>query len=334
MAAMLVLLSVTMLYLLMSMTETQSWKPVSGASLSRIGESVSQDLRTLSRVSWECGRGACTVTETLSDRNATRIMLLLQQDITRGYQEIGANATPDTGQLGSTGTLFLWSENSSYQSNFSSRVIRISGFLNYSYRTGSVSCSLSEDCTEGSGKRIIINSGGCQYNALVSGSCQLNLTYPDGRIVVNYSQTELTVDYSGYSGEITVNQTFGTPGELVLSGPRTLGSTSSTSNPGYTEPDYPSSFGLAKHYGSIVLGGVTYYLIVCDNGNDSSYDYYYLSGTTDFSGEKPRASGSATFLNNKVFLITVNVTGDNVIAHDVPGFAAFKGTNLRVVRSL
>ncbi|GEM_PF-5766046 len=316
-----------------SLRENTSWKYISAHSLDGMASSIVNDAHALIGLNYSCGEGECVIED--SPKNHSESVPLIIKDAERGFALIGVNASMDVYSLNTTDTLCLWSDNTTYCSNHTSKNIKITGFNNISHTiTGPSTCTLTENCVEGAGKHIQIELAGCSYNNTVtSSSCSIILSVPGANITFDYTPNQTALDYSQYAGEIHVITKIGTNDTLWMSGPRTQGSTASTTNPGYTEPDYPDTFSSIKHYGSITINGTNYNLIVCDYQNDSAYDYYYISDSSDFSGKEPHRTGSAMFLNNKVFVITVNMTGNSVTAHDSPGMRVEKGSQ-KIVRPL
>ncbi len=203
--------------------------------------------------------------------------------------------------------------------------------LNYSHAWLNFSgiASITDNCTDSGQIRVVIQAGNV-FAKNISQECWVFLNYSSASINLTVSPTKILIDYSNISA---VDQSFlfelGNASSLNQQG-ELLSTTLSSSNPGFIEPDYPASSNPQKYYGSISLFGKTYYLISMDYDSDSIYESVYVDEDQNFSNSELYNNKSKAFLNNRVFVLSVDSSGTTVMFNHVIGVMVERGKDKAV----
>ncbi len=206
----------------------------------------------------------------------------------------------------------LFSENFNYFWNYSSDNLAINGSYSSLLFFFSDSPSLvSDNCTSTGGTvNIIIND---IFNKTPQGNCFIKLNFTGEELLINYSEPEMNFSFSNItSAYFNVSATVSATSPLQIGEQPKLFTTYSVSNPGWTEPSYPSNTAQEKHYFTVSLYSNDYNVILIDSNSTGTYDYAYIDEDTDFTdGNSIELAGnnSKLFLNSNVFLLNIKPTG-------------------------
>lgn len=187
----------------------------------------------------------------------------------------------------------------------------------------------------GSGLPITVRSNEAVYNTAADSNCSIWLNYSGTFLYIDYDGN-FTIDYGAIGFDIINNFTINTtsPSAVHFGGAVTEGDTSSTTNPGWTEPTYPPGSSEVRHYGTIDFRERTCNLIVVDYDNDTTYELAYIDSDADGefndSTDLCALNGSHIYLNDAVIFLTVDADGNVVRFENVAGIWLRK--NYEVVR--
>ncbi len=167
-----------------------------------------------------------------------------------------------------------------------------------------------------------------------------NLSFPC-TISLNFSGNVLNIDFDGQGFIFDYSSIPSISHSLLIRTDKTSGfkhylnhfqaDTSSTTNPGFTEPSYPSGTNAVKHYGTVSLYGVNYNLIVIDYNNDSYYDAVFIDADSNFSNSFMKTNASQIFLNSRGFLITISQDGNSVSFDNVLSLYYYKEKDKKMI---
>ena len=213
------------------------------------------------------------------------------------------------------GDFILFSNNFNYSWNYSSKKLKIDGdyskiklFFNNSPQL------ISDNCTSTGGTaNLIINS---IFNKMPQGYCIITLNITNKTLTIDYNEKQANISFSNItSSYFNVSLTTASTSKQLISESQELFSTTSTANPGWTEPVYPANTAPTKHYSSITLDSKKYNIIIIDLNSTAVYDAAYIDEDTDFTdgnATELATDNSKVFLNNNVFLLNIQQDGNAI----------------------
>ena len=208
----------------------------------------------------------------------------------------------------------LFSSNLSYHWNYSADNLTITG--NYSILELNFTNPelISDNCSQtGGAVELRIND---LFDKQPQGNCLIKLNLSSEELKIFFNEGEANISFANITDTLFTTTAITTKTNLLQEGetPATF-STTSTTNPGWVEPNYPQNTSPTKHYATITLDSTDYNVIIIDEDSDNVYDAIYLDKDTNFTDGNTielKQGNSKVFLNNNVFLLNIQPDGNSI----------------------
>ncbi len=208
----------------------------------------------------------------------------------------------------------LFSSNFNYHWNYSATNLTITGnysLIRFNFNNPSI---ISDNCSQTGGQvELKINS---IFDKKPQEYCLIELNLSNEILKIYFNQTKIKLSFDNVTKTI-YNLTAIVPRTSQLQEGETplTFTTTSTTNPGWIEPNYPQNTSATKHYATITLGSTSYNTIIIDENSDGTFDAVYFDSDENFTDGNTielKQNNSKVFLNNNVFLLNIQGNGNSI----------------------